>query len=245
MNRSFHIARTLLIAAFTSLLILISSPSSQRADEALSAVQGIPLPARHSLPFIPRPLRAILADLAMAGQMSRTGATLRSGRPLPVKPWTEAWIRLARLAPWNGEIPLFAAHLLMTAHPASALEILDAAMQDRPRDWRLPELKGFILYHQQEQVRQAAFWYEQASRLPEHPPFTASLAGTFYREGGRRQDAIRVLRAFLASCRDPRLLALFRRSLAQMEAGGGHSLPVPPESGPDRNRDGEGPQPAP
>ena len=233
-----------IVVLILALWFLSAGRPPHHGQGAFSRPYSLLMPSRSVLPFMPRPLANLLADLLMAEQLSRIGATLRARTPLPLDQWKPIWIRLVRLAPENGEIPLFAAHLFMTLSPESALAVLDAAMDERPDDWRLAELKGFILYHHLNRPRQAGFWYERAARLPGHPPFTASLAGTFYREGGRRRDAIRVLRDFVGSCQDPRLLALFRRSLEQVEAEeAAQTLGEPSESDPGRNRDGGDPAP--
>ncbi len=119
---------------------------------------------------------------------------------------------------YNKQAYMMGARLLSETYPHKGNRILRKGMKFLPNSWKLPELAGFIYYHNIRDKYLAAKYYEIASKKPGHPPFVPSLSSKFYAEGGALEDAIRVLYDFYRTTKDKRLKKSFKYDIENLSA---------------------------
>ncbi len=119
---------------------------------------------------------------------------------------------------FNKQAYMMGARLLSDRYPHKGNKILRKGMRFLPNSWKLPELAGFIYYHNIRDKYLAAKYYEIASQKPFRPPFVPSLSSKFYAEGGDLEDAIKVLYSFYSTTKDKRLKKSFKRDIENLNA---------------------------
>jgi tetratricopeptide (TPR) repeat protein len=68
--------------------------------------------------------------------------------------------------------------------PRQAIQLLDKGIRANPQEWQLPYDKGFIHYWYLKEYTEAGEVWNAASRLPNAPPWMASLAAMSLTKGG-------------------------------------------------------------
>ncbi len=101
---------------------------------------------------------------------------------------------ITNLDPWYYEAYRLAGNLLRD--PEDRIRMYEKASLQFPKDWRFIESIGFLYFNELQDPLTAAKYYEQASQIPERPPYVASLASRFYQKAGYYESAIRTLRDF-------------------------------------------------
>ncbi len=124
---------------------------------------------------------------------------------------------LTDIDPHNKESYLMGARLLTSVDVNLSNKLLEKGMSNHPDYWKIPELIGFNYFYHLKDSEKAAKYYEIASRLPGHPPYVPSLAGKFYSEIGRFEEAIKVLKNFYETTEDKRLKEDFAEQIEQLE----------------------------
>jgi len=119
---------------------------------------------------------------------------------------------------YNLQAYLMGARLLSNLEPKKSIDLLNKGMTFLPNNWKLPELAGFIYFYNIGDKKQAAKYYEIASKKPGHPPYVPSLSSKFYRESGELQNAIRVLYNFYSTAEDSRLKKVFKQDIDRLQA---------------------------
>ncbi|MCP5106374.1 MAG: hypothetical protein GY950_23515 [bacterium] len=106
---------------------------------------------------------------------------------------------------------------LSSVNIEDSIEILKLGMKYHPDYWKFPEMIGFNYFYHLKDPHRAARYYEQAARLPGHPPYVPSLSGKFYQESGRYEDALRVLYNFYSTTEDKRLKKSFKNYIEAVQ----------------------------
>jgi micrococcal nuclease len=117
---------------------------------------------------------------------------------------------------FNKQAYMMGARLLSDREPHKGNRILRKGMGFLPDSWKLPELAGFIYYHNIRDKYLAAKYYEIASKKSSHPPFVPSLSSKFYAEGGDLENAIKVLYNFYSTTKDKRLKSSFKHDIENL-----------------------------
>ena len=73
--------------------------------------------------------------------------------------------------------------------PDLAIALLEKGLRERPGKWEYMQDIGFVHYWWRHDYRQAAGWFDRASRLPGAPWWLRSLAAVTLAEGGDRQSS--------------------------------------------------------
>ena len=73
--------------------------------------------------------------------------------------------------------------------PELAIALLEKGLRERPGKWEYMQDIGFVHYWWRHDYRQAAGWFDRASRLPGAPWWLRSLAAVTLAEGGDRQSS--------------------------------------------------------
>jgi tetratricopeptide (TPR) repeat protein len=89
----------------------------------------------------------------------------------------------------------FGAVFLAEAYPAGAgrtdlaVRLLEKGLAGQPDKWEYMQDIGFVYYWYEHDYRQAAAWFDRASRVPAAPVWLKGLAATTLAQGGDRQSS--------------------------------------------------------
>ncbi len=111
-------------------------------------------------------------------------------------------------------VPYLLGGLVLGDSPAHVPQAVDAFRRGRdrfPRDWRFPFYIGYTLYFSRGDTEASGKALEEASLLPDSPPFLPLLASRILSEGRRPELALELLRRLLAEESDPARVEILRR----------------------------------
>lgn len=203
----------LLLILLCGFLLVRSQRSLTRAAAAAGEMEkegDLYLPEVSYLKFISLGHDGLMADLVLAKALTYYGSHYYERNTFPFKYIKKLFFTAVQLDPMNREAFLMANNILGSIDARDAVEILELGMSFHPDYWKFPEMIGFNYFYHLKDPRNAARYYELAAKLPGHPPYVPSLAGKFYRESGRYEDAVRVLYNFYSTTEDKRLKDSFK-----------------------------------
>lgn len=174
------------------------------------------VPTGKSVKFMALNFREIAADYLMARALTYFGSHYYE-KNFPYKWLYNLFDATTTVDPLNREAFLMGARLLTVKDVNLSLKLLKKGMKYHPKDWKFPEMIGFIYFFYLKNPAKAATWYDRASKLPGHPPYVPSLASKFYTEVGKYKEAIRVLYNFYITTKDKRLKAIFKRDIEKLQ----------------------------
>jgi hypothetical protein len=152
--------------------------------------------------FVPSPrffqefspsFRTSIADLYWLGIVQYYGEHIEGDRRLDSLP---AMLDVVTaLSPHFIEPYLFSTFALIDAGKGrEAYDVLRRGVQANPGDWQLPFQLGTLVYwnggRSEDKAREAAKWFNIASKIPGRPDFVPRLAAGMLERGGERDKAI-------------------------------------------------------
>jgi tetratricopeptide (TPR) repeat protein len=102
--------------------------------------------------------------------------------------------------------------------PDRAIALLQKGLRHSPHKWEYMQDIGFVHYWERGDFREAARWFERASRLPGAPIWLAQLAATTVAQGGDRASSRFLWEQIAAKAEDAWLQREAERRLAQLRA---------------------------
>lgn len=102
--------------------------------------------------------------------------------------------------------------------PDLAVTLLQKGVRHRPGHWRYLQDIGFVHYWWNGDYREAAAWFEKASKIPGAPWWLKSLAATTLAQGGDRRSSRLLWESQLAVADNDWLRNDARRRLQQLDA---------------------------
>jgi tetratricopeptide (TPR) repeat protein len=102
--------------------------------------------------------------------------------------------------------------------PDQAVALLQKGLRYAPRKWEYMQDIGFVYYWERGDFREAARWFERASRMPGAPIWLAQLAATTLAQGGDRASSRFLWQQIAATAEDAWLKREAERRLAQLRA---------------------------
>lgn len=203
----------LLFIVICGILLIRSQQWLSRASSSVEDTtkeSDLYLPEAPYLKFISMGHDLLIADLVLARALIYYGSHYYQRSTFPFKHQKKLFFTAVQMDPMNKDAFLMANNILSGINIQDSIEVLKLGMTYHPDYWKFPEMIGFNYFYHLKNPRMAARYYEQASRLPGHPPYVPSLSGKLYQESGRYEDAIRVLYNFYSTTRDKRLKKNFK-----------------------------------
>lgn len=117
----------------------------------------------------------------------------------------------------NKEAFLMGGRLVAMVDVEKSAVLLQKGMKHHPNYWKFPHLIGYNYFYYLDDYYNAAKYYEIASKMPGHPPYVPSLSGKFYRDVGKFEEAIRVLKNFYKTTEDERLKRDFKEDIERIQ----------------------------
>lgn len=180
--------------------------------------EDIYLPDTSYLKFISLGHDNLIADVVLAEALVYYGSHYYQRRTFTFKHQKKLFFTALEMDPLNRDAFILANNILCRIDVRDAIEALELGMKHHPDYWKFPELIGFNYFYYLNDPYTAARYYEQAARLPGHPPYVPSLSGKLYSESGYYEDAVRVLHNFYSTTDDPRLKKSFRDTIDTIKA---------------------------
>ncbi len=213
---------TILKRCFVALLVMgllfVSARMLERNQKADFQKKGsLPRFRAEILPLFSCGHSALLADLLVARGLSFFGANRLAEDKSVFDGLADLFSQAFKLDPENRDLILFGANTLVGTDLMAAVSLLELGMRHHPQYWKFPELVGFIYYYHVRDSVMAARYYEQAARLPDHPPFVPSISSKLYEESGFFEQAIAVLRNLAEGSRDEKVRQGFEERVQQIE----------------------------
>lgn len=175
------------------------------------------LPEVSYLKFISLGHDGLMADLVLAKALTYYGSHYFQRQTFPFTHLKPLFFTAVQLDPMNTDAFLMANNIFSSINIRHSIEILELGMKYHPEYWKFPEMIGFNYFYHLKDPRNAAPYYEQAARLPGHPPYVPSLSSKFYQESGRYEDAVRVLYNFYSTTGDRRLKKSFETYIKTLQ----------------------------
>ncbi|MBI2875342.1 MAG: hypothetical protein HYY20_00495 [Candidatus Tectomicrobia bacterium] len=97
--------------------------------------------------------------------------------------------------------------------------LLKKGMQSHPRSWRLPFYLGFNYFYLQGDPKTAAYYLEQAARLPGCPPYVPRLAANIKYQTAGQEEAIHFLEEMAVNLRSPQIKEELARKVESLRQG--------------------------
>jgi hypothetical protein len=168
---------------------------------------------------------SLIADAYWIRAIQHYGATKRSDDPqksfdllYPLLDLTTSLDPLFNVAYQFGAIFLAEPPPGGPGQPQEAIALLEKGIKAQPDNWRLVQALGFVHYWWHEDYRMAAYWFDQAAKLPGAPVWMAPLAAVTLAQGGSRDASRQMWRHIAESEADEWFRTEAVRRLNQLDA---------------------------
>jgi len=214
-------ACTLLIAGALGLQAVRESQYRIQVDDApMLYVTSVPSANRLALSF-----RALMADVYWIRAIQHYGDTRLSTSPAKRYSALYPLLNLATsLDPQFTIAYRFGAIFLAEPFPDGAgrvdqaLELLNKGLAAEPAKWQYAQDAGFVYFWWVQDYKQAAMWFDKASRIAGAPWWLRSLAATILVEGGDRRSSRLLWMQLYETAEDSWVKNNARLKIAQLDA---------------------------
>jgi hypothetical protein len=214
------VAAVLVAAALGLQQVRDSQYRIEAPDTTLLYVRSGESASRLALSF-----RALLADVYWIRAIQHYGDTRLSSNPN--KQYSALYPLLDLATSLDPQFTIayrFGALFLAEPFPAGAgrvdlaIALLNKGLAADPAKWQYAQDAGFVYYWWLQDYKQAAMWFDQASRIPGAPWWMRSMAATTLAEGGDRASSRLLWMQLYESAGDDWIRSNARLRLAQLDA---------------------------
>jgi len=162
-----------------------------------------------SLRLVSGPFSTFLADLLWAGVVQKYGDK-NFRKSASDEDWFELYRSIKAVSELDPDffIPYYFAGVILPWESNLYYESIGLdkkGMIYLPDEWRLPFLVGFNLFYFAHKKKEAAYFLERASHLPESPSYLPRLVARLLYESGETKAALLFLKGMLQETHDPQI----------------------------------------